>query len=101
MTQFYYKEHLKINALCIRLQRANALGLSSVVGRLGSIMAPMMLAVKDYISWWPEVFMGCLGLIAAVVAVTFPETTGMPMMNTLEEVENFYRKRLVVFTAIT
>ena len=68
-----------------------AVGVSSVVGRLGSIIAPMLVGLQDTVSWLPNTILGVLGVVGAVISLSFPETTGIDMMATVEEAEDFYQ----------
>jgi len=71
--------------------RMQAVGVSSVVGRLGSIIAPMLVGLQDTVSWLPNTILGVLGVVGAVISLSFPETTGIDMMATVEEAEDFYQ----------
>lgn len=71
--------------------RTNAVGCSSVVGRIGSIIAPLLLALQGKIAWLPNTILGALGIVGALMSFTFPETTGLDMMESIEEAERFYQ----------
>jgi len=71
--------------------RTNAVGISSVAGRFGSILAPLLLGLEAAVPWLPYTILGVLGVVGAGVSLSFPETTGVDMMETVEEAEKFYR----------
>merc|ERR1719427_920599 len=71
--------------------RTNAVGISSVAGRFGSILAPLLLGLQDAIPWLPYTILGVLGVVGAAISLSFPETTGVDMMETVEEAEKFYK----------
>lgn len=72
------------------MNRTNAVGISSVCGRVGSIIAPLLVGLQSQISWLPGSIFGALAILGAVVSLRFPETTGIDMMSTIEEAEDFY-----------
>jgi len=75
--------------------RTNAVGISSVFGRLGSIMAPLLLTLQNgSASWLPNTILGLLGIVCSFVAFAFPETTDMDMLETIEEAKMFYKNEM-------
>ncbi|XP_078485020.1 organic cation transporter protein-like isoform X1 [Ciona intestinalis] len=71
--------------------RSNGIGMGSLSARIGGIVAPFVISLQDYVSWLPNVIFGSLGVIAGLSALTFQETNGDTMMETLEEAEVFYK----------
>jgi len=71
--------------------RSNAVGLASVVGNIGSVIAPLLLTFKDKIPWLPNTINCLIAVIGAFVTMKFPETTGVDMMATVKEAEYFYK----------
>ncbi|CAF1249451.1 unnamed protein product [Rotaria sordida] len=67
--------------------RTTGMGYSSMIGRLGAIMGTFC---NDYLTriWsnFPIVLYGVISLIAAGLAITFPETLNRPLPQTSEEV---------------
>jgi len=71
--------------------RTNAVGLASVVGNVGSIVAPLLLTFKETVPWLPSTINCLIAVVGAMVTMRFPETTGVDMMGTVEEAEYFYK----------
>jgi len=72
--------------------RANALGVSSMASRWGSISSPYLIFLQDYVSWLPFTIFGAVALLAAFLTLFLPETKGVEMMQTMEEAEEFYTR---------
>ena len=70
------------------------MGLSSTFARLGGIIAPLVIALQNLISWLPYAIFGVAAAIAAVMSVTLPETAKINMMEGIEEAEEFYRGKV-------
>ncbi|CAG9787563.1 unnamed protein product [Diatraea saccharalis] len=62
--------------------RHSLLGFSSMIGRIGSITAPLTPALGI-----PSMMFGAMGLISGVLVLTQPETLGTKMPDTLAEAE--------------
>lgn len=67
--------------------RSNAVGISSALARIGSALAPLLLAFP---TWLSNFIFGGLAIIAALASLAFPETKGREMMESIEEAEAFY-----------
>ncbi|KAI8422052.1 hypothetical protein MSG28_009951 [Choristoneura fumiferana] len=67
--------------------RHTLLAFSSMIGRIGSITAPLTPALMVYWEGIPSVLFGGLGLLAGALVLTQPETLGQPLPNTLVEAE--------------
>lgn len=60
------------------------------MARVGSITSPFLIGVgKQNLLWVPDTVLGVACLIASVVAMTLPDTTNVPMMDTIQEAESF------------
>lgn len=70
--------------------RNTALGLSSMAGRIGSIVTPFTLQAQYDIPWLTQAIFGLISLIAVFIAFSFPETKGKNLPMTFEEVEIFF-----------
>ncbi|RVE42199.1 hypothetical protein evm_013148 [Chilo suppressalis] len=67
--------------------RHSLLGFSSMIGRIGSITAPLTPALMEYWEGIPSMMFGVLGLISGLLVLTQPETLGTKMPDTLAEAE--------------
>ena len=73
--------------------RGNALGLGSMVGRVGGVCAPFINKLWQTIPWLPPTIYGAFCIIGGAALFFLPETAGRPMLNTIEEAEAFYGRR--------
>lgn len=65
------------------LIRNTALGFSSTASGIGSIGAPFIIGLGDII---PLIIMGCLAILGGLTGIFLPETLGLPLPSTIEEV---------------
>ncbi|XP_063534539.1 organic cation transporter-like protein [Cydia strobilella] len=72
--------------------RNAALGFSSMMARVGSMIAPFVIASSSMGAWVPPVLFAVLPLVAGFVAFLLPETKGCELMVTIEEGEQFGKK---------
>nr|XP_009861187.2 organic cation transporter protein-like [Ciona intestinalis] len=75
--------------------RSNGVAAGSVMARVGGIIAPFLIALQDDITWLPNAIFGVLAILAAFASLTFPETNGNGMMETIDEAEIFYKTRKI------
>ncbi|XP_063362801.1 organic cation transporter protein-like [Cydia amplana] len=80
--------------------RHTLLGFSSMVGRIGSITAPLTPALAVYWAGIPSVMFGAMGLLAGLLVFTQPETLGCKMPDTLAEAEAIGRQKKIITTAL-
>ncbi|CAH2241431.1 organic cation transporter protein-like [Pararge aegeria] len=67
--------------------RHSLLAFSSMVGRLGSITAPLTPVLMQYWHGIPSMMFGAMGILSGFLVLTQPETLGTKMPNTLAEAE--------------
>ncbi|XP_050677874.1 organic cation transporter protein-like isoform X2 [Leptidea sinapis] len=67
--------------------RHSLLGFCSMVGRIGSIVAPQMPLLAIYVEWLPSVLFGSAALLAASLMLTTPETLNVRLPDTIQEAE--------------
>ena len=65
--------------------RANAVGLCSMIARIGGIIAPIFLALYNVYSWAPGVLFGTFAITAGVFGFFLPETQGIPMLMNFDD----------------
>lgn len=68
--------------------RHSLLGFCSMIGRIGSIVAPQMPLLAIYIEWLPSVLFGATALIAGGLMLTTPETLNTRLPDTIKEAES-------------
>ncbi|CAK8676580.1 unnamed protein product [Clavelina lepadiformis] len=71
--------------------RSNGVGVGSMASRVGGFTAPYVISLQDYIPWLPNAIFGVFAIAAALSALAFPETNGQPMLETLDEANDFYK----------
>lgn len=69
--------------------RNAAVGFSSMMARVGSMIAPFIIELQFVAEWLPPAGFAVLPLIAGFVAFLLPETKGCALITTIEEAENF------------
>ncbi|XP_078493967.1 organic cation transporter protein-like [Ciona intestinalis] len=76
--------------------RSNGVGAGSFMARVGGIIAPFLIALQDDVTWLPNAIFGIFALLAGLASLTFPETNGHKMMETIEEAEIFYKTGKII-----
>ncbi|CAG5027893.1 unnamed protein product [Parnassius apollo] len=72
--------------------RNAALGFSSMMARVGSMIAPFVIELTDVALWLPPFAFAVVPLLGAIITFLLPETKGVELMTTIEEGENFGKK---------
>jgi len=80
--------------------RNSAMGVASMSSRIGGVIAPQLLALEHLYKPLPLLVFGGLTVLAASLAIFFPETTGKALPQTTDDVdfgngssENDYKKK--------
>ncbi|KAI8423809.1 hypothetical protein MSG28_012820 [Choristoneura fumiferana] len=71
--------------------RHTLLAFSSMIGRVGSITAPLTPVLMQYWRGIPSLMFGAMGLLSGCLVLTQPETYGTKMPDTLAEAEGIGR----------
>ncbi|EDV90527.1 organic cation transporter protein [Drosophila grimshawi] len=69
------------------------LGASSMVARIGGILAPYLNLLGEIWRPLPLVICGALSLTAGLMSLLLPETLNRPLPETIEDAENFGKKQ--------
>ncbi|KAL0880249.1 hypothetical protein ABMA27_002706 [Loxostege sticticalis] len=72
--------------------RNAALGTSSMMARVGSMVAPFVIDLQSVAGWLPPVAFAIVPLIAGFMTFLLPETKGCELMTTIEEGERFGKR---------
>ncbi|XP_074861337.1 solute carrier family 22 member 6-A-like [Carettochelys insculpta] len=67
--------------------RQTGLGFTNTTARIGSMIAPLVKMLEEYISFLPPIIYGASPVISGVVAAFLPETLNVPLAETIEDVE--------------
>ncbi|KAL0830657.1 hypothetical protein ABMA28_002794 [Loxostege sticticalis] len=73
--------------------RNAAIGISSMMARVGSMIAPFVADFRPFGQWCAPVAFGIFPLVAALLCLLLPETKDCELMMTLEEGEAFGKKQ--------
>ncbi|KAJ0183566.1 hypothetical protein K1T71_001542 [Dendrolimus kikuchii] len=73
--------------------RHSLLGFCSMVGRIGSIVAPQMPLLAKYVEWLPSVLFGSAALMAGGLMMTTPETLNTRLPDTIREAEQIANQK--------
>lgn len=68
-------------------------GTASMIARIGSMLAPFLLEMKSIQECLPPIVFCVISLIGAGLVLYLPETRGEPLPATIEDAENFGKKR--------
>ncbi|XP_063829721.1 solute carrier family 22 member 6-A-like [Ostrinia nubilalis] len=69
------------------------LGLCSLAARLGGMLAPLTPILNEVSVILPAVCFGLSAVITGLLIILTPETKGMPLMDTIEQVKASSRKK--------
>ncbi|KAH8389311.1 hypothetical protein KR215_000233 [Drosophila sulfurigaster] len=72
--------------------RSNGMGLCSMLGRVGGLLAPLICDLAHIKLWITPLIFGIVSIIAVIATIFLPETRGHPLPETLEDGEAFGRK---------
>lgn len=72
--------------------RNAALGITSMMARVGAMVAPFVAGLRPYGKWCAPVAFGIFPLLAALLCLLLPETKDCELLMTLEEGEAFGKK---------
>ncbi|CAH2084362.1 unnamed protein product [Euphydryas editha] len=67
--------------------RHTCLAFSSMIGRVGSITAPLTPVLAEYWHGIPSMLFGGMGILSGILVLTQPETLGTKMPDTIAEAE--------------
>ncbi|XP_015509581.2 uncharacterized protein LOC107216806 [Neodiprion lecontei] len=65
--------------------RHSLLGFCSMIARIGSMIAPQMPLLATYMASLPMLVFGAVALVASILSLSFPETAGIKLPDTIEE----------------
>ncbi|XP_068187518.1 solute carrier family 22 member 6 isoform X2 [Antennarius striatus] len=68
--------------------RQSGMGFVSMMARVGSMVAPMVILTEDHIPWLPALIYGGAPILSGVAAMFLPETLGSPLPETIQDVED-------------
>ncbi|XP_041980316.1 organic cation transporter protein-like [Aricia agestis] len=74
--------------------RHTLLAFSSMIGRIGSITAPLTPVLADYWTPFPSVLFGVSAVLSGGLVLTQPETLGTKMPDTMAEAEALGKKKV-------
>lgn len=63
------------------------MGLGTMMARLGGIVAPLVQMTADYYYHLPVIIFSLCPILSGVIAALLPETLGVPLPETIQEVE--------------
>ncbi|KAK2177215.1 hypothetical protein NP493_613g03003 [Ridgeia piscesae] len=69
--------------------RSQAMGISSLGGRLGNMLSPFASLVAREVPWLPGIIFGVLSVIVGLLTLLLPETMNRPLPQTIEDIENW------------
>nr|XP_025033971.1 solute carrier family 22 member 6-B [Pelodiscus sinensis] len=73
--------------------RQTGLGVTNMMARLGAVAAPMVQMTQAFVSFLPHVLFGAVPITAGILVNCLPETLGVPLADTMVQVEERARKK--------
>ncbi|XP_069500856.1 solute carrier family 22 member 6-A-like isoform X2 [Ambystoma mexicanum] len=67
--------------------RQTGMGFTQMMFRFGAMVSPLLMMAKDYVSFLPLVIFGVVALVAGVSVFLLPETLGVSLPDTIEQVQ--------------
>jgi OCT family organic cation transporter-like MFS transporter 4/5 len=67
--------------------RNAGVGTSVMFSRMGSMIAPMVITMQDISPSLPLIVLGVAALVETALILFLPETKGMPLPETIEDLE--------------
>lgn len=68
--------------------RNAGVGCTVMCARIGSMMAPLVIALNDVAPFLPLTLLGLLATVEALLILPLPETCGMKLPETVEDLQN-------------
>ncbi|XP_068600778.1 solute carrier family 22 member 6 [Brachionichthys hirsutus] len=68
--------------------RQSGMGFVSMMARVGSMVAPMVILTEDHIPWLPALIYGGAPILSGVAAMFLPETLGSSLPDTIQDVQD-------------
>ncbi|XP_045775639.1 organic cation transporter protein-like [Maniola jurtina] len=99
ITVAYSSVYIYLSELFPTNARQSLVSVCSMMGRFGSVMAPMTPLLALYYKNLPAIFFGSMALLATLLVFTLPETINLPLPDTIEEAENISRVKKKMNTA--
>lgn len=69
------------------VNRNAGVGATVMFSRIGSMIAPLVIALEGSSQYLPLIFLGCASLLEAIIILQLPETKGQPLPETIEDVQ--------------
>lgn len=77
--------------------RHSFLGFSSMIGRIGSVVAPLTPPLMAYWVGIPSMMFAVMALVSGLLVLTQPETRGLKVPDTFEDAENIGKNNTSVY----
>ncbi|CAK8684969.1 unnamed protein product [Clavelina lepadiformis] len=74
--------------------RSTAFGLTMMAARIGSLFSPFTVQTSYEMPWLSPIIFGITSMLAAIVALIFPETKGLKLSATFDEAEKKFQEHL-------
>lgn len=68
--------------------RNAGVGCTVMCARIGSMLAPLVIALSDIAAFLPLTILGALATIEALLILLLPETCGINLPDTIQDLEN-------------
>ncbi|XP_012520810.1 PREDICTED: solute carrier family 22 member 24-like isoform X2 [Propithecus coquereli] len=75
--------------------RSTAAGINLLFSRIGAALAPLLMTFAGFSPHLPWITYGIFSILAGIVVLLLPETSNLPLPNTIQDVENEKETRKV------
>ncbi|XP_075403664.1 solute carrier family 22 member 6-like [Tenrec ecaudatus] len=82
-----------IGELYPTVMRQRGLSLLLILANVGSTLSPLLAMTADFYPPLPLLMYGAVPVAASSITVLLPETLGQPLPNTVQEIENRWKKK--------
>nr|XP_002721036.1 steroid transmembrane transporter SLC22A24-like [Oryctolagus cuniculus] len=72
--------------------RSTLSGVNNMFGRVGSVLAPLLMTLVVYSPHLPWIMYGVFPILCGLIVFCLPETKNQPLPNTIQDVENATKK---------
>lgn len=77
--------------------RNAGVGCTTMCSRIGSLLAPLVIALSDVAAFLPLTIMGALATVQSLLIFLLPETSGMSLPDTMDDLKVSGRYILILY----
>ena len=78
--------------------RSNGIAFGSMIGKIATTFTPAVMYLAVVAEWLPGLIFGAIAIIGGLIALSMPETLGVPSLQTYEQADNLYKGNKIFYT---